>query len=66
MHHLKQSELMVDWCASVLDTGSLGKTTNGDIAVRAKKGVVLISICVKPTRTASCSDAPAIHPDAPG
>src|SRR3546814_2322799 len=39
MIDLKQAELMIDWCASVLDTGSLGtvESSMAKVAVRSEE-----------------------------
>jgi acyl-CoA dehydrogenase len=40
---LKQSELMVDWCASVLDTGSLGTTESSMAKVAVSEALMRVA-----------------------
>ncbi|MGB8051757.1 MAG: acyl-CoA dehydrogenase family protein, partial [Pseudolabrys sp.] len=40
---LKQSELMIDWCASVLDTGSLGTTESSMTKVAVSEALMRVA-----------------------
>jgi acyl-CoA dehydrogenase len=43
MIELKQSELMIDWCASVLDTGSLGTAESSMAKVAVSEALMRIA-----------------------
>src|SRR3546814_17019681 len=40
---LKQSELMIDWCADVLDSGSLGTTESSMTKVAVSEGLMRVA-----------------------